>query len=136
MWAIKVAIKDKLYADPAFRTATGATETDKRVYSGWVKREYELSDIKPAYVTIYELPGGPQDEHKSQEFYSLDIWAISDEKREAAYKCVKDVLHRKPLSVADMSVRRVEINTKFDQPIEEEEDVWHKVVQLRILYAE
>lgn len=136
MWGIKVAIRDKLYADPTFRDTTGATETDKRVYSGWVKREYELSKTKPSYVTIYELPGGPTDEHKSQEFYSLDIWAISDEEREAAYKCVRDVLHRKPLSVANINIRRVEVNMKFDQPIEEEEDVWHKVVQIRILYAE
>lgn len=136
MWAIKVAIREKLYADATFKELTGATETDKRVYSGWVKRKYELSDTKPAYMTIYELPGGPTDEHKSQEFYSLDIWAISDEVRENVYKCLKDLLHYKPLSVEDVSVRRVEVDTKFDQPIEGKEDIWHKVVQLRILYAE
>ncbi len=125
-------IKKWLYvtieADATFRTLTGRTATDPRIYYGWMPEVATLSDTKPAYSTYFEIVTGPvpepqvMDVQHGDEIYQIDVWAQSMETMEDVSNRIYAVLHdqRSVDAYSTYKIQRVHMESKSDIMEEDE----------------
>jgi hypothetical protein len=102
--AIREAVYTTIVADATFRTLTGWTATDPRLY-WYFQGDAELSGSKRAYIT-YTLLNTPEPQAVSQPIYSFRIWAREEDLDQMLLvrDRLKALFHQKLLSVSSQPV--------------------------------
>lgn len=129
--AIMDAMRTKLIADGSLTTLTGATASDKRVYSGFDKPDRFVDATFPGFVVIYPILSSMPVADAEDRRFQVSCFAKKLTTCNRMADRVDAVLHRKTLSATGWTdVHMTRLN---DMPTYDDRDgVFHIVMEFMV----